>query len=99
MSRTMAPKSSRVRRSLAILRNSAPIDSGGSAWATDTVWPLSTPSWAKASSDRPSSLQPTMAGSSTTLTVARIRRPLARTSILDRAWKPSARYTAQSRCR
>ena len=75
------------------------IEAGGSAWEIEAVCPSCTPSCWNASSDRPSSWQPTMAASSTTFTVARMCRPLARTSTLDKAWKPSARYTAQSRCR
>jgi hypothetical protein len=41
----------------------------------------------------------TMRSSSTTLSTAAIAVPLARMLTLDRAWKPSARTTGQSRCR
>ncbi len=99
MSRTMARKSSRSSRSPAILRCRAGIEPGGSACDTVTGTPSAAPNWAKASSDSPSSPQPTIEASSTTFSVARMRRPLADTSTFASAWKPSARYRSHSRCR
>jgi len=101
ISSQIAKKSLRARRSPPILRCTARRDLGGEAWSMHTGVPSGVENWAKVCSLSPSSSGATIVSSSTILSTAMtagLPGP-SRTSILFSAWKPSLRYSGQSRCR